>query len=74
MSDNPSANGVACKHDKRAEGQCRKCRRCLECRGRPNVTGSCAAKWAAMTPIQQSRSVQGYDGYWRSYEAGRQKR
>lgn len=58
----------------KAAGQCRTCKRCLDCCGKESVYLSCA--WRALrTPWkEQRRALAGYNGYWASVEAGRQKR
>lgn len=63
-----------CTHDKRIEGQCSRCRKCLECCGRKAVQGSCAYRAESWSHDRAKRHEAGYEGYWRSVEAGRQKR
>ena len=70
----PQSEKERCAHDKKVEGQCSRCRKCLECCGRQRVEGSCAHRSARMSPGTMRRSVRSYDGYWRSVEAGRTKR
>ena len=44
-----------------AEGQCSRCKRCLQCCGKVKVALSCSAKHAAKTAPQQARSKAAYD-------------
>jgi len=43
------------------EGQCSRCKRCLECCGHENVEHSCAAKWVKKNPDQRARSTAAYE-------------
>lgn len=47
----------------KAEGQCSRCRRCLECCGRPKVRFSCTAKSLGKTTEQRARSDAAYQRY-----------
>lgn len=57
----------------KAAGQCRYCKRCLNCCGKAAVYLSCA--WRDIHRQKDARRVKaGYDGYWASVDAGRQVR
>lgn len=57
------------------EGQCRRCKACLECCGHKDVHNSCRQRNEAMAfTATEQRSLAAYDGYWRSVDAGRQRR
>lgn len=45
----------------RAEGQCSRCKRCLECCGHANIPYTCAWKWDRMSPHSQYLSRKSYD-------------
>lgn len=48
------------------EGQCSRCKRCLECCGRKGIEYSCAWKFerrAAQDPGYASRSARGYENW-----------
>lgn len=47
--------------DPHAEGQCSRCKRCLNCCGRESVAKSCAAKYAALNPGQRHRSDRAFE-------------
>ncbi len=43
------------------EGQCSRCRRCLECCGKEKAAFSCAANWERKSDAQKARSRKAYE-------------
>jgi len=43
------------------EGQCSRCKRCLECCGDPNIRYTCAWKNAQMSPSRRRASQKAYE-------------
>jgi hypothetical protein len=75
MNSAPTLTTPRCSSaHKREKGECRSCRKCLECCGRVAVKGSCQERDLKDSAATRGRRARGLEAYWRSVDAGRQKR